>query len=154
MKSQLKPEIIKLEPMRVASCRATGKEPEIEAFRLISDWAREAGVLDEKETRFFGFDNPGPSSHDGEYGYEVWATVGSETRESEEVRFKDFSGGMYAVIRTSLTEIAQSWRELLAWRAESDYGAGSHQCLEEHLGLPLNNPPEAIEIDLYLPISE
>jgi len=154
MKSQLKPRIVNLEPMNVVSCHATGKQPELDAFRLISDWAREFGVLDTKDTRFFGFDNPAPSAGGGEYGYEVWMSTGSKLRTSKKAEIKDFSGGMYAVIRTSLPQIGQSWRELIAWRAESKYGEGSHQCLEEHHVLPLNNSPEDIEIDLYLPIAE
>ena len=45
MKSNLQPRIVKLAPMRVVSCQAIGKEPEIEAFQAITDWAVKAGLL-------------------------------------------------------------------------------------------------------------
>jgi DNA gyrase inhibitor GyrI len=140
--------------MRVASCRVTGTEPEIEAFKQITAWAQEAGVLGAKGTRFFGFDNPSPSDGNDEYGYEVWATSDLEVKAAKNVSLKDFPGGLYAVTRTRLPQIGQSWRDLVAWRDGSKYREGDHQCLEEHLVLPLGNYPEAVEIDLYLPIAE
>ena len=152
MKSTLRPRIVTLEPMRVASCRAVGREPEIEAFRVMTAWAREAGVLGRKGVRYFGFDNPAPTSGRDEYGYEVWMTVDSAVRESENVKEKDFPGGKYAVITTRLSGIAQSWKDLLTWRAESEYGEAKHQCLEEVRTPPLESPPGDIEIDLYLPL--
>lgn len=154
MKANLQPRIVKLGPMRVASCRVIGKEPEIAAFRMMADWEAKAGLPDNQGIRYFGFDNPAPSARDSEYGYEVWIAAGIDAKESGDIKLKDFPGGLYAVLPTRLSRIGQSWRELLAWRAESAYGAGTHQCLEEHHCLPLDNAPEAVEIDLYLPLLE
>jgi DNA gyrase inhibitor GyrI len=154
MTSGLQPTIVRLEPMRVAACRATGREPELEAFRLISTWAREAGLSGTAGARYFGFDNPGPSPERDEYGYEVWMTIGSEAVESDTVEVKEFPGGLYAVMRTSLPRIVRSWKELMAWRQTSGYREAAYQCLEEHHALPLDTPPKEVEIDLYLPIAE
>lgn len=152
--SKLKPLIVHLEPMHVAWCQATGKEPEIKAFKMMVEWARQAEVEDADEARFFGFDNPVPLSDGREYGYEVWMMPKRDLRGHKGVTLKEFTGGRYAVTRTHLPQIALAWRELIAWRAESGYEKGAHQCLEEHLTLPLNNPPEAVEVDLYLPLAE
>ena len=154
MASNIQPRIVKLYPMRVASVRAVGKEPEIEAFRLMANWARELGVLKAEGTRFFGFDNPAPSGYGGDYGYEVWMTVGEEIEASGKVVIRDFPGGTYAVRQTNLMNLGQAWRELIAWRENSRYVEGTHQCLEEHHVLPLGILPEAVEIDLYLPVTD
>lgn len=154
MKSDLHPRIVTLDPMRVASFCVVDREPEIKAFKLMSEWATEAGLIDNERTRFFGFDNPGPSADRIEYGYEVWGSPGIEDADFDAVEVKEFTGGKYAVIRTSLTSIGQSWRELIVWREDSKYGDGKHQCLEEHLSLPIGRSFDDVEIDLYLPITD
>ena len=154
MKTELHPRIITLDPMHVASFCVVGKDPEIKAFKLMSEWATKAGLMDNDGTRYFGFDNPAPSSDRDEYGYEVWASPGIENADFDAVNVKEFAGGMYAVTRTSLTNIGQTWRELIAWREGSKYGEGKHQCLEEHLSLPIGRSFNEIEIDLYLPIAD
>lgn len=154
MNSNLQPEIVSLEPTRVASCCVIGKNPEREALRMMRDWAIEADLIGKKDIRYYGFDNPAPSASDSEYGYEVWMAIGADTGESGNIKIKDFPGGLYAVHRTRLSKIGQAWKDLLAWREESDYREGRHQCLEEHRDLPLDNSPEDVEIDLYLPIKE
>lgn len=148
------PKIVELKPMTVASYTARGTHPEKAAFKEVHKWVTGGGVPGHEKPRYFGFDNPPPSAGKDEYGYEVWATAPPCAAGSGPVKIKQFSGGLYAVMRTDLATIGQSWKDLIAWREASSYKAGSHRCLEEHLTLPVDNPDDAVKIDLYLPISK
>jgi len=150
-----KPEVrlVELKPSRVASFRAVGKHPENEALNAISSWAKENGFESSGKNRIFGFDNPGPVSGKDTYGYEVWLTVGSDATESEGITVRDFSGGLYAVMRTGLAEIGDSWKHLVRWCKSGKYGEDDRQCLEEHIS-PLGTPPDSFELDLYLPVEK
>jgi len=144
--------IVTLKPARVAGCRAVGEHPERDAFNTLLSWAKDQGLAGRSDSRFFGFDNPGPAKNKTEYGYEVWMTVGPDVRASGKIEIKDFPGGQYAVKQTSLPRIGDAWREIVAWCKQSPYAESSRQCLEEHLALPIDTPPESVLLDLYLPI--
>ena len=162
MASNIQPRIVKLYPMRVASVRAVGKEPEIEAFRLMANWARELGVLKAEGTRFFGFDNPAPSGYGGDYGYEVWMTVGDDIQGTEDIKIKNVTGGSYAVTRTTLENIMATWMNHQVWMAWLEANDAAHDdtrhLLEEVLldasDIDKLLDPEldvsSIELDLYL----
>jgi AraC family transcriptional regulator len=146
--------IVELNTMRVACHRAVSSQPEIEAFSTLVTWAKNQGLLDKKQTRFFGFDNPGPSKDKDDYGYEVWVTVGTDVGGSGNVKIKEFPGGRYAVMRTGLPRIRQAWAELVAWLKASSYRKREGLCLEEHLNLPTDHPADSVILDLYLPIRD
>ena len=137
-------------PCRVAYYRAVSKNPETDAWRVLNSWAEENRVAGTH--RRFGFDNPGPSSGKPDYGYEVWIVVGDEATESGEIRIKDFEGGRYAVLRTSLAEIGQNWQRLVRWVRSSRFDTASRQCLEESLSPP-GTPEDSLILDLHLPIT-
>lgn len=48
--------------------------------------------------------------------------------------------------------ITDRWRELVAWREDSPYKAGTHQWLER--SVPRGLPGLEFDLELYLPIAE
>jgi DNA gyrase inhibitor GyrI len=150
--------IVHLEPMRVASAHGYGESPEPIAWSKILAYARDKGLLENREAvRFFGFNNPDPSPGTPNYGYEQWITVGPDAEPEGDIEIKEIPGGLYAVARCEgLHIIGKVWKALVNWWEESDYKRGQHQCLEE-----CHTPPVEGEIaledhvfDLYLPIVE
>ena len=120
--SDIEVRIIELEAMRVASAYGFGEQPEYEAWEKILDWTEKQGIEDLSEHRFFGFNNPNPSPGSPNYGYEQWITVGEDAIEEEEIEFKEFPGGLYAVLRSEgLQNITENWKKLVVWREESRY---------------------------------
>ena len=155
--SDLNVRIVKLEPMRVASAHAYSGSPEQDAMEKLIAWAKPKDLLDDPEKHHvFGFNNPDPSPGSPNYGYEFWITVGSDVEPEEEIKIKEFPGGLYAVTRCEVKnpwdDIPSTWKRLAAWRENSKYQGANHQWLEEHLG-PLGSSKEFV-LDLYLPIAE
>jgi DNA gyrase inhibitor GyrI len=143
--------IVRLEPLRVASTRGFGPDPEARAWRALLSWAKPIGLLD-RPARFFGYNNPHPSPGNPNYGYEQWMTVGPEVSGGDGVAIKDFPGGLFAVTRCEhLEDITRIWQQLMTWRENSPYRLGADQCLEECLD-PLTSRPEDSAFDLYLSI--
>ncbi len=144
--------IVELKPMKVAAYRAESASPEGDAWDVLCPWIEERGLQDLPTTRYFGFDNPGPSSSRPTYGYEVWVTVPEGTEPSGPVEIKSFSGGLYAGITSYIPEIPQRWQQLAAWLKESDQWAyGPHQCLEEMV-TPYGMTDTQKQLDLLIPI--
>lgn len=152
MSDDAKVRIVKIEASKVASFRSLGKHPEKDAFAVMVDWTQQQGLIGKKTTRFFGFDNPGPSTGKSYYGYEVWVTVGSDAKGSDVIKVKDFPGGHYAVMTTELSRIGEAWKELVAWCRSSDYEESTRQCLEEALELPTEVAHDGLKINIMLPI--
>ena len=156
--SEEKVRIVKLEPARVASVHGFGSNPEEKAWKKLEAWARPKELMDKPgQHRIFGFNNPSPMPGSPNYGYEFWITVGPEVQAEGEVEIKDFSGGLYAVMKWDGRNdpyhgIPETWKKLVAWREQSRYRQAGHQWLEEHLEPEM----EGVEfmLDLYLPISE
>lgn len=147
--------IVRLEPMRVAYALGFGTSPEALAWNKLLAWAKEKGLSDDlKGHRLFGFNNPNPTPANPEYGYEQWVTVAPEIKPEGGVLVKEFEGGLYAVARTKLVNITETWQNLAAWVSESGYELASHQCLEECLGFTGGVPDLDTEFDLYAPIKE
>jgi effector-binding domain-containing protein len=147
--------IVELEPMRVASALGYGTQPEDEAWRLILGFARDRGI-DTGAVRFFGFNNPSPSPHSPEYGYEQWMTVDPEVEGTDEIEIKEIPAGRYAVARfRGLEHITETWQALVRWFEESGLrrAADFYECLEELLTRG-DKPPEEWVFDLYLPVGE
>lgn len=144
--------IIELKPTKVAYYRVESESPELDAWKVLLDWAKEKGLIELPTTRYFGFDNPPPSPGKSVYGYEVWITIPEDCEPSGEVKLKNFSGGLYAVTSTYLPDIGENWKRLVEWVKTSEYELGAHQCLEETIS-PQKMPNEQTQFDLYCPIS-
>ena len=98
MMEELEVQIVKLEPMRVASFYGFGAGPENEARDKLVAWAEPKGMLENPdEHRIFGFDNPIPSHGSPNYGYEFWITVDPDVEPEGDIRIVDFFGGLYAI---------------------------------------------------------
>ena len=150
-------QIVRLEPMRVASAYGFGESPELEAWEKILDFARSKGLLEQPGSyRFFGFNNPNPSPGSPNYGYEQWITVGPEIEAEGDIEIKEFPGGLYATTRCEgVGNIEATWRRLLRWFEDSAYTKPPNflECLEELL-TPPSLPYEEYVFDLYLPIAQ
>lgn len=156
--SDLDVQIVKLEPMRVASFWGFGESPETQAWDKLIAWARPRGLLDDPEShRLFGFNNPSPSPGSPNYGYEAWVEVDRDTEPEGEARILGFGGGLYAVMRCEVPKgqfdvIGATWKRLVTWREDSKYKCGTHQWLEESVRMDV--PGLEFVLDLYLPIAE
>jgi DNA gyrase inhibitor GyrI len=144
--------IVELEPMRVASVLAYGNEPEMKAWEKMLSWAQSHHIMD-KPHRAFGFNNPSPTPGSPNYGYEVWMTVAPDVQADDTVKMIDFSGGRYAVTRcVGVSNIFNTWQELLMWVENSPHRQAEHQWLEEHIKMGPDVSPDDYVLDLYLPI--
>ncbi len=151
--SEIQVRVVKLEPQRVASALGFGPNPEDLSWKKLFDWARAKGLLNNWQMhRYFGFNNPNPSPGSPNYGYEEWMTVGPEVEAEGEIQVKEFSGGLYAVLRCDEIPNPRIWGQLVQWRERSPYKAAHHQWLEECFN-PLD-PPDKLHFDLYLPIAK
>lgn len=156
---ELEVRIVKLEPMRVASFHAYGNSPEREAGKKLIAWSKPKGLLDDPiKHRIFGFDNPSPMPGSPNYGYEFWIVIDPDQESEDDVKVKECSGGMYAVLRCEVSgdpweSIPAAWQRLVAWReGSSKYRCLSGDYLEEHIG-PFEIH-DNFTLDLYMPISE
>ncbi len=146
-----------LEPLRVACFRAAGLEPEHDAFGAAFAWLEKQGLSLAGGQRLFGFDvevSP-EQAQAGQRGYEVWASLPEALKSTPEVPVRDFSGGLYAVMKVSdpftdpFAVIPTGWQRLAQWaEASPEYAIGAHQWLEEHI-----ETAEGTYLDLYLPIN-
>lgn len=155
--SDMEVRIVKLAPQMVAASYGFGPGPESIAWDSITAFIKSTGLdIDGKPHRYFGFNNPSPSAGSPNYGYEQWITIDSDVKGTGDIKIKSFPGGLYAVTRTRLVNIFETWQQLAAWRENSPYQAGSHQWLEEALNFKLGEQIDEheLELDLYLPIRE
>ncbi len=158
--------ILTLEPLRVASFRRAGLEPEHDAFEAAFDWLEKQGLARSgalapasraSGTRLFGFDvEVTPEQvQAGQRGYEVWASLPETLQPTSEVPVRSFGGGLYAVMKVSdpfsdpFAVIPTGWQRLAQWaEAGQEYAiATCGQWLEEHI-----ETAEGTYLDLYLPI--
>lgn len=159
--------IVELENFRVASALGFGTIPEVEAWQKLLRWAGSKGLLEKLgQRRFFGFNNPDPSAGSPNYGYEQWMTISADVEEDDEIKIKEFPGGLYAVKSCQgIGNIFPTWQKLVVWCEESNFDFGSGQALEELLNPELfvhpdgtfDSPENAageLRFDLYLSISE
>jgi hypothetical protein len=159
--NELRTEILRLAPMRVASFYGFGRAPEADACGKLLAWAAPRGLLDGGVTRrVFGFNNPSPGPGSPHYGYEYWLELkegdedagGADGAPAPEV--KTFGGGLFAVAHCrGVAEVPDTWRALVTWLEDSPYTMAPAQCLELHSG-ELGGDIEALAFALYQPIAE
>ena len=155
--NELEVQLVRLEPMRVASFHAFGQSPEHAAWAKVIAWAEPRGLVGEPlDGRIFGFDNPAPSPGSPNYGYEFWIAVGPDVQPDGQVTIKRFPGGLYAVTRCKgLHTLGDTWHQLCTWRHNGKYKCAGHQWLEGHVGPVLKETKdEELVLDLYMPIAE
>lgn len=140
-----------LPPMRVAYVRVVSEHPEAEAWEKLRTWAEPRGLVKNRgQHPVFGFNNPGPSPSNAEYGYEFWICVAAETTAEEPVQIKDVPGGKYAVVTIHGFPTPEIWKQLWDWVQSSGYRWRKTHELER-----IHDPaaPESqMAFDLYLPI--
>ena len=96
--------IITLPAMRVVSFYAFSSSPETQSWEKAVTWAKAHNCWHPApETRIFGFNNPDPSPGSPNYGYEYWLSVGPEVQLDQATTVKEFSGGLYAVLRCDVS---------------------------------------------------
>jgi len=151
--------IVTLPPMRVASFYAFSSSPENEAWNKLVSWAKAHDCWQEAPARrVFGFNNPDPSAGSPNYGYEFWLTVDPDVKPDNEMKIKEFPGGLYAVLFCDVSAnpweiIPASWKKLVIWFESSHYKHGNHQWLEELL-TRFDTNDHGFVLDLHLPIVE
>ncbi len=152
-------EIVNLPPLRVASFYAYSTSPEKEALSKLKAWALAHSCWQEAPARrIFGFDNPNQEPGSPNRGYEFWITVGEEIQEDEEVKIKEFAGGLYATLVCEVKGypyeiIPAKWQELVKWMESRHYKFGNYPCLEEHLSRGETSSDD-FTLVLFLPIVE
>jgi DNA gyrase inhibitor GyrI len=154
--ADLKVRIEKLPRMWVASVRASGEAPEVEAWRRLRQWAIPKGLLSDCDRHpVFGFNNPNPSADRKEYGYELWIRVDAPEAGDDEVAFKEFEGGLFAVTTCRLQggpDIVTTWRSLWDWARHGPHRWRRAQELERVLNP--NAREDELVLELYLPIDD
>lgn len=151
--NEMKVEIERLEPMRVASFHATSESPEEDAAKMLVEWAQPRGLLEDPEEHpVYGFNNPDPKPGDTVRGYEFWIRV-DPAFEAEDAVVKDYTGGLFAVTRVQVKEpwndIPSAWMRLAEWVEASEYELDPRVCFEKTLDV--QSEGEFI-LDLYCPL--
>lgn len=147
--------IINLKPFKVAYAKAMGVSPELKAWEILKNWIKENNIEDTSSTRYFGFNNPSPTEGFNEYGYEVWRLVEKDYEETEDIKFKEFGGGIYLVTTANgVYDIGESWKNLSTWAEQKCYEHGSSQWLEEHIIVDKDSWDDKMQFDLYYPIKK
>lgn len=150
---EIETEIVRLDPMRVASFHALSESPEEEAAKMLVEWAQPRGLLEDPEEHpVYGFNNPDPKPGDTVRGYEFWIRV-SPGFEADDAVVKDYPGGLFAVSRVHVKEpwndIPPAWKRLVEWVEASEYELDPRVCFEKTLDV--QSEGEFI-LDLYCPL--
>ncbi|OLS22688.1 MAG: hypothetical protein HeimC3_29620 [Candidatus Heimdallarchaeota archaeon LC_3] len=149
--------IVKLLPMRVVSFHATdSKTPEDDAAKMVENWTKEKGLLDDPNRyQVFEFNNPDPQKDNPKYGYEFWIAVPKEFEVEDDQVIKEFSGGLYAVMSCrGVMNIGPTWKKLVQAVNNSEYTlTHDHQWLENNVSPDIKDH-DKLRLDLYCPIKE
>lgn len=155
--TELDVQIVKLEPMLVASFHAFGKTPERDAWEKARAWAEPRRLLDNMEKHpVFGFNNPSPTTGQTEYGYEFWIRIESDMQ-VDNIKTIEFPGGTYAVTTCKLIgdprgTVFDVWQMLLKCVESSSH---RWRCTHELERVVNPGAPESeFVLELYLPIEE
>jgi len=148
--------IVRLPAMTVASYRAESETPEKDCSAVMNKFVLENNLHKMSGFRHFGFNNPSPSENNPVYGYEMWAAVPDDFDVPEPLIKKQYGGGLYASVTTSMGEIGERWQQLYKWTENSDkYTVDfSFQWLEECTDFEtfISGDESAQQLDLLEPI--
>jgi len=150
---KIEAEIVRLDPMRVASFHALSESPEEDAAKMLVEWAQPRELLEDPEEHpVYGFNNPDPKPGDTVRGYEFWIRVGPGF-EADDAVVKDYPGGLFAVSRVHVKEpwndIPPAWKSLVEWVEASEYELDPRVCFEK--SLDVQSEGEFI-LELYCPL--
>jgi DNA-binding transcriptional MerR regulator len=150
--------IVKLPAMTVASYCVKSTTPEEDCSKVFDPFVFEHELHKRSGYRYFGFNNPDPTEDGQEYGYELWVTIPDDFNLAPPFEKKQFDGGLYASISTTISEIGERWELLYNWLDANDkYDcAPSNQWLEEcsmdiEIFLSEDSTSER-QLDLLMPI--
>lgn len=156
--------IQELPDMRVASCFATGRSPEMEVIKYMESWVNCKG-LDYKKLRKFGFDIP-VSEEQKKFGlrsYEFWVAIPDNIQQTEGVKIKNINSSKYAKLRIKnpFSEpevvIPAGWKMLVDWvMAHKEKPAEADEPEEDKERFMLEEIVETNEgtcLDLYFPMN-
>ena len=154
MKTPMALQIEKMESLRVARVSIECENPEIAAFKALTDWAKKNEPEPLNNARFFGFNDPCPKPGQKIYEYEAWMTVSEKASEDGDVSIVVHPGRTYAVMFTPLRKIGEAWHQLSSAVKASSYEYESGPALEEALKNPTTTTFDEAEMKLYLPIKK
>jgi DNA gyrase inhibitor GyrI len=158
---------IELNQMKVASFHYVGENPELNAIKSLFRWAQGKELFSKDvKYHFFGFNNPIPSEDNLVYGYEVWFPLDDDFEGDDEIKIKEFKGGLFATTEMSFIDFlsSQGWNVFHSaaklWMKENMYERDiTVQWLEKHIvekrdidNFIQKNDLSKWIIGLYLPI--
>ena len=154
--NDLKIEIVRLEPMLVASTYGYGDSPEDEAWKKMAAWAGPLGFFENlKDNPLFGYNNPPPLDGNKQYGYELFIKVDKGTPPAEGVRIYLFYGGPFVITRCDcrgghFEDIPATWKRLERWCKQNGYAHAYRPGLERVVAG--HDDHNELILDLYFPI--
>ncbi|MHA2369200.1 MAG: AraC family transcriptional regulator [Candidatus Hodarchaeales archaeon] len=145
--------LVKTEPMRLAVFHGYSKTPESDAHETCQAWAEAKGLLKDPATYLlFGHNNPDPSPDKEEYGYDTLITLPPDMNVDPDIQIQEFPRRLYAVVRTTLANLGQTWVYLCDWAENSGYKIADDGLEEPLLGD--ESDPDKFLFDLWLPIAK
>ncbi|WP_321402896.1 GyrI-like domain-containing protein [Maridesulfovibrio sp.] len=149
-------QIWKLDAAKMAYTEHLGPYEEVgKAWEKLCAWAGPAGIFSPK-TKFFGvyYDDPREVAPEN-LRSEACITVEDVIDAPVEIKFKDFTGGRYAVT-THLgpyEKLGESWLKFYEeWLPQSGEAHAESPCYEQYLNDPTNTKPEHLVTLLLMPL--
>lgn len=150
--------LVRLPAMTIAAYRAESDAPEQDCAAVMNTFVMENSIHKQSGFRHFGFNNPSPSEDTPVYGYEMWVSVPAEFNVPAPLEKKNFNGGLYASIPTSMSDISERWQQLNQWVNENDVYTvdNEKQCLEECIDFEtfISGQEFTQQLDLLEPIKK
>jgi len=156
--------IERLVSRQAAYIHASGDSPEEEALTKIIVWAKTKNIAHNRGIHLMGR-NTYPTEKPDPHGYEYYLTLNEPIfKDEEEIKMKNFPGGLFAVLRfKNLFDMQASWISLMKWVKENNYqeigvikteNGWVNSGFEELLNWDETKPPTEWVFDLWLQIKE
>jgi DNA gyrase inhibitor GyrI len=107
--------IVKIPALTVAAYRAESATPENDCGKVFNKFVLDNNLHKQSGYRNFGFNNPSPGGDNPVYGYEMWVTIPDDFNVPGPLEKKQFKGGLYASVSTTMNEIGERWEMLNDW---------------------------------------
>lgn len=148
--------IVRLPAMIVAAYRAESETPEKDCAEVMNEFIFSNRLHEKSGFRHFGFNNPNPTEGNPVYGYEMWVSIPNGFAVPSPLEKKEYPGGLYASITTTIAEIGERWLQLYHWGEASDKYAinPDAQWMEETIDFETaaSVPEGERQLDLLMPI--